>query len=335
MRTVVALGLVLIFAASCTNSEDSRTGIDEPLVVKNGKTKALAQFIAGKLPGSPPLQADAAAPTGSDLDASVPAVLQASISKYLERFVLQGQTNVVIEGMATLDVSSVAFALEGLGTGYWVLPTSSIDTASEKLNWEILTDFGRGISEGIHYLNVVGIGGTGNAGTIQSQKICIAGRLFDGYQGCLPNPKPPAAAISLSWDTNVDLDLQVVAPDGRVIEPKNPLTVDLDAGVTTIPSDAGGIDRDSNASCVTDGVRMEDLVWMSTAPKGRYAIYVNLFDACKQPVVHFNVNVYTSVDNADAGKQLKSWYSQDGMLLDFQANGGASRGLFITEFDFQ
>ena len=53
--------------------------------------------------------------------------------------------------------------------------------------------------------------------------------------------------------------------------------------------------------------------------------------------MHFNVKVYTAVDkpDVDAGKQLQSWYSADGILLEFQANGGSSRGYFVKEFLFQ
>jgi hypothetical protein len=230
----------------------------------------------------------------------------------------------------------VAVALENLGTGYWVVPVGALDVSTQQPSWDIVADFGRDIPQGYRNLNYVAIDGNGVAGRLQSQKICIASRVPDGFQGCDPNAKPPAAIISLSWDTNVDLDLQVQAPDGTFIDSKNPATVVPDAGATLPPS-AGRIDRDSNGYCVIDGIRVENLIWPTVAPQGRYGIYVNLFDSCKQPVVHFNVSVYTAVTApGDAGtKQLQSWYSADGILLDFQANGGSNRGLFVSEFVFQ
>jgi len=332
---VVLLGLF----SGCSNSQNSRTGIDEPLVIRgvigNSKAKSLAPFIPGQLPGNI-LAADAAAPV-VNVDGGTPATRLASLGSFLERFVYQGQNNVGVSGTATQDVSSVAFKLKDLGTGYWVMPVGALDVATQKNSWDISADFGRDIPEGYQYLNFVGIDGNGNAGAIQALRVCIAGRLYDGFQGCVATAKPPAAAIALTWDTNVDLDIQVLTPDGQLIEPKNPLTTPLDAGVTQIPAGTGRIDRDSNAACVIDGIREEDLVWATTAPKGTYGIYVNLFDSCKQPVVHFNVKVYTAVDkpDVDAGKQLQSWYSADGILLEFQANGGSSRGYFVKEFLFQ
>jgi hypothetical protein len=335
-----AMGM-LLFASilpACSGNGDSRSGTGEPLVVKvksASKATLLAQFIPGKLPA-----AGTGTGGGSSLgvDASVPMTLQAIITSYSEPFVYQGQGNVPVSGIASNDVAAVAFALEGLSTGYWVVPVGPLDGNTLQPTWDIIADFSPSVPEGFRYLQFAGIDGNGHVGTLQSQKICVASRVPDGYQGCVPSPKPPAAIISLSWDTNVDLDLQVKTPDGRLVEPKNPLTVDLDAGSTTIPPDVGRIDRDSNGNCVIDNIRYENLVWTTSAPTGRYGIYVNLFDSCKQPVVHFNVQVYTTVDvpTEDAGttKQLHSWYSANGILLDFQANGGSNIGFFVSEFDF-
>jgi len=313
----------------------------EPLVVKftklSTRTTVLAQFIPGKLPGSPPVTLNQGTGGGasSDSGTGVPKMLQATIMKYNEPFVYQGQGNVPIGGITSNGASSVAVALEGVGTGYWVVPVGPLDGDTLQPTWDITADFSASVPEGFRNLQFVAIGDNGIAGTLQSQKICFASRVPDGYQGCVPNPKPPAAIISLSWDTNVDLDLQVMTPDGKLVEPKNPLTADLDAGSTTLPSSAGRIDRDSNGNCAIDNIRYENLVWTNTSPKGRYGIYVNLFDSCKQASVHFNVQVYTAVDGADAGtKVLHSWTSLDGILLDFQANGGSNIGFFVSNFDF-
>ena len=299
----------------------------------------LAQFISGSLPGSVPTPTDASTSVSLVVEAGAPKSLQVTLTQFAERYVFQGQGNVPIAGIASTDVSAVALALDKLGTGYWVVPVGPLDTATQQPTWTVTADFGVNIPEGFRNLNFVGIDGNGNAGTIQSLKICMASRVPDGFQGCASNPKPPAAVISLSWDTNVDLDLQVMTPDGTLVEPKNPATVVLDAGVTTLPSNAGRIDRDSNGYCVIDNIRYENLIWRNVAPTGNYGIYVNLFDACKQPAVHFNVQVYTAVSiaGADGGttQALRSWYSADGILLDFQANGGSNIGFFVTDFNFQ
>jgi hypothetical protein len=74
-------------------------------------------------------------------------------------------------------------------------------------------------------------------------------------------------------------------------------------------------------------------------PHGHYGIYVNLYDSCKQPAVHFRVEIYTSVPQDDGGAHLKLYYPRPedppgGILLDISANGGTARGLFVTEFNF-
>jgi hypothetical protein len=95
------------------------------------------------------------------------------------------------------------------------------------------------------------------------------------------------------------------------------------------------LDHDSNSNCVIDGVRTESLVWSTVAPSGKYGIYVNMYDACKQPAAHFEVSVYSVVAKKNGDEQLHRWYSQSGELLDLSANGGSQMGLFVTEFVFK
>lgn len=334
MKTLSIVVLTALLSSSCSGGNEAHSGVGEPLVIKNRSSKgtSLAQFITGRLPGS--ISSGTGGKAATSTTTGVPEALRATL-QYSEPKVYRGQANIGFTGNTSMDVSAVALALEDLGTGYWVVPVGPIDGATLLPTWEALADFGPQIPQGFRNLQYVAIDGNGAAGELQSQPICIASRVPDGYQGCVPNPKTPAVVISLSWDTNVDLDLQVRSPDGRLIEAKNPATVDLDAG-STLPADAGRMDRDSNGACVIDNIRYENLVWQTVAPKGRYGIYVNLFDACKQPSVRFNVQVYSAVDGPDAGaKTLKPWWSMNGMLLDFQANGGSDIGVFLTEFDFQ
>jgi uncharacterized protein YfaP (DUF2135 family) len=179
----------------------------------------------------------------------------------------------------------------------------------------------------------VAIGENGQAGAQVGASLCVASRVPDNLHACDPKKAPPQAVISLRWDTNVDLDLQVLTAAGNVVDGKHPTTAPPnDAGV--VPADAGQLDRDSNAGCLIDGIRYENLAWNTGHPTGRYGIYVNLFDACKQGSVRFELSVYTAVPDVDGGSRLERFYDQAGELLDIQANGGAGLGLFITEFLF-
>ena len=210
------------------------------------------------------------------------------------------------------------------------MPIGPLDTQINQLSWSAIADFGFNIPPGFHPLKYVAIDGHGAAGRQQVyDKLCVANRLPDNFNSCISTRAPPAAVISLNWDTEVDLDLEVSTPDGTLVTPQNPVT----------PDGNGIIDRDSNANCVIDGIRYEDLVWNKQAPHGSYGIYVNLVSACKQSIVHFNVGVYTAVDaGTDASgnplKLLQQWYSTSGELLDIQANGGSSIGLFVSDFVF-
>ena len=313
--------------SACTGNEASRTGIGEPLVVKvalppPAKGSILAQFIEGDLPGAPPTDAGLGATDGGVTSGG------GVVLNFGAPYVYQGQGNLTISGTAPLDALSVAMRLSDAGTGYWVVPMGSPNPQTNQLDWSAIADFGFNIVPGFHPLKYVAIDGHGVAGRQQVyDKLCVANRVPDNFNSCVATRAPPAAVISLSWDTNVDLDLQVSTPDGSLVDPQNPVT----------PDKTGTIDRDSNANCVIDGIRYEDLVWGKDAPHGRYGIYVNLVSACKQAIVHFNVAVYTAVDDGtDAGgsKHLQQWYATSGELLDIQANGGSSIGLFVSEFVF-
>ena len=84
----------------------------------------------------------------------------------------------------------------------------------------------------------------------------------------------PTLLVSLRWDTEADLDLHVVIPNGTVrsdddriwSKPRRPPGQMVDAGAYK----SGGIlDFDSNANCVIDGRRQENVSWTVAPPSGR------------------------------------------------------------------
>jgi hypothetical protein len=315
--------LFAAFALGCAGNEPSQIGTGEPFVVKD------AQFIKGKLPGSPSIDGGQRAPAEGGA-IGLPRITSKTTTA---GFVLQGQSGWSISGEATKNTASVGISLDGVGTGYWVKPVGAVNPATGDLTWAAVCDFTPGIPTGPHEVRVVAIGNQGETGNQVVTPLCVKSSVPDNFHSCRPTRSPPAAEITLSWDSNVDLDLQVLTPAGRLVEAKHPFTEVSDAG-DPLPT-AGKIDRDSNAACLIDGARTENLTWTDTKPSGRYGIYVNLFDACKQPSVRFEVAVYTAIPGADAGTmKLKKWFSKAGELLDFQANGGSQRGLFVSEFDF-
>src|SRR5207342_845537 len=122
----------------------------------------------------------------------------------------------------------------------------------------------------------------------------------------------PAAVISLSWDNAADLDLQVVTPEGVVVSPKHPTTVPEDEEPDP-SAPVGTIDRDANLAC-SGGQNQENLVWKDAPPSGRFEVYVNMFDSCRQPAVRFNVKFYLAAETDDGEFDLEMLFSQSGEL---------------------
>jgi hypothetical protein len=319
-QTLATLTLVL---SACSGGQNSPQGPTQAFRIRN------AQFVPGSLPGvEPPDGGTAVGDAGADAPPSI-----TSIESY-GRVAFQGQANKKLAGRASLNAFAVALAMPDASEGYWVLPVGAPDPSFNELTWSAVADVGVQIEPGNHEVRVAAIDESGRAGTQLSSPLCVTGRVPDGLHACDPSLPVPQAVISLHWDVNADLDLRVVTPDGTVVDSKHRTTTpEDDAGA--VSAGTGSIDRDSNAGCVIDAIRYENLVWDSVMPEGRYGIYVNLFDACKQPAARFVVEVYSAVSDAEGRQKLERYFQRGGELLDLNANAGTSPGLFVTEFDFR
>ena len=51
------------------------------------------------------------------------------------------------------------------------------------------------------------------------------------------------------------------------------------------------MDFDSNASCVIDGRRQENVVWKVPPPSGHYVARVDAFSMCSELAAHWSVDV--------------------------------------------
>lgn len=313
---VLALAATVIALVAACSGEKSESGLGEPLRVRNGV------FKEGPLPGLPP----AAAPGPG---VSVTAIETAST------VLRPAQGEKTLTGRASVGTAAIAIAIAGVGRGYWVLPVDGPDPLNNgELGWQALVEIGRDVPSGSKELRVVAIDAAGNAGTQRALPICVPRLLPDNLNACDPSIAPPAAVVSLTWDTAVDLDLIAVAPDGRVIDAKHPRGFTIDAG-----ADAGGpappaIDRDSNAACSLDRVQQEDLVFPDPPGPGSYLVFVNLFDACERAPVHFRVTVSARQVTADGKLGLVETETKGGTLTAVNANGGARLGTYVTEVAF-
>ena len=318
-RSWIGIGLLPVALAACSG-EGPSTAPSEPIQVSGG------QFIPGPLPGTPP-----------GLPSKVPAgTLEVTGINLQPRPLGAGWANQAISGLVTSDATSVGVEFADMGTGYWVVVVGSTDTnAPGQSDFSFTANFNAANPPGTHELRFVAIGADGKAGPQNQGALCFDTPYPDNLHACVPSKAPPAALISLTWDTNFDLDLHVTLPGGMDISPKMPSDV-VDAGV------APQFDRDSLQSCVPDGIREEDLVFTDPPAPGNYDIRVDPFAACGQSAAHFTVNVYVSLPAGQCAAcrnspststctacQLGLVYTQSGELLASQVTGGASPGLFV------
>jgi hypothetical protein len=202
-RTLTAyLGLCCSLGCS---GESLTQGLEEPIQVQN------AQFMRGELPGSRPAD-EPKAPNPTSL---------ASIGRTVE----QGSSGINVVGRASPDSESIAVQLVGGGgAGYWVLPVGTPEPQfNDEPAFAFSVAFAREIA-GMQRLRVAAIDAHGDSGTQSDLEICVAPRVPDNLNACVPTIAPPELVVSLSWDRAADLDLVVVTPSGKIVSPKDPST---------------------------------------------------------------------------------------------------------------
>lgn len=330
-REIVALLLPLVFlggvmttvTASC-DGQHAPEALGEPFQVQG------AQFIEGDLPGTPPIE---------DNDAGVqPVAPRVTVVDTANRVIRAGQVGKVFSGRTTTDSQAVALRFSELGSGYWVLPIGAPDPSAQgELTWTATCAFSPDLLPGLHHLRLAAIDASGRSGTQEEVELCVPSPIPDNLNACVPTIAPPAAVISLDWDTPVDLDLGVKIPSGKLVNAKAPSTAPaLDGGVGVGPIDTstGVLDQDGLAGC-TPGVQRENLVWQTKPAPGYYAVYAGLFDACGQDSVRFTASVYLAEPQKDGTQRLVKKLSRSGELLKIDASGGANAGLFVLEFTVQ
>jgi len=315
MLTVLALGLL-----GCSG-ETLTTGLTEPLRVSG------AQFFEGDLPGLPPLTAD-------DLNAgAMPQAPNVSGLTLNNAIIAPGEAGRTVSGSATKDSVAVGVRFADLGSGYWLIPTGSPDDA-EGLEWRFRAAFGRGLPPGKHELLLASVDSQGRSGTQVAVNLCLLPEVPDNGSACIPDAAPPALVVSLAWDARVDLDLRVITPTGKVVDPKHPTTTDPDQdGKVAANPNSGTLDHDAFAGCgASDGHGNENLVFQNTPAPGTYLVYASLYDACGAAGVTFDVSLHAPSVGDDGALHQVETYRQSAQLSATQADGGAALGTFITSF---
>lgn len=326
MRRAFALA-VLALAAACDDGMPANTGLTEPLQVPG------AQFVSGPLPGSPPVDGGLQLVTGDGgadggaVAAKLPPLTVTDLG-LLSPLVINGSSKSVT-GRATSDAAAIGVQIQGLGTGYWVVPIADPDPDFPGQNdFGFTAAFSPTDPAGRRQLLAVAIDSSGHAGTQFATPMCLEQRIPDNQHECNKTNPVPRAVFTLLWDADWDLDLHVILPDGRDVNPKAPVTEPTDAGMPGFG--AGKIDRDSLRSCIPDGWRQEDLVFPQNPDRGNYEVYVDPFSSCNLQAVRFTAIL--SEPGADGN--LHQTFSRSGEFWQLQQSGG-SRGLFVFEKQFK
>ncbi len=231
-----------------------------------------------------------------------------------------GQIGKSATGALAPSSVSAAIMLSG-DRGYWVLPAGVPDVQSPAFpSFKASLAFARTLGAGTRDLVVRAVDDAGRFGPASTQPLTITA---DG-------PPPGKLVFSLSWDTESDLDLHVVDPTGAEVYKGNVNSWKPPPPGQPVDPNAwksGGIlDVDSNASCVIDGLRREDVVYAEAAPLGHYVVRVDTFSLCAAAFAHWTV--VALADGVVVGKATGSSFESD---TAFAHDRGA--GVLALEID--
>jgi hypothetical protein len=279
--------------AACSTAATDDPGNDAYLRIPG------AQFHRGALPAG---------------SATAPGVASIVV---LNSILRPGEIDYPIAGALGAGATAAAIGLRG-DVGYWTLVAGLPAVATpDDPSYSATATFSRGLVPGTYALVVQAVDGSGVFGapgvqalTVQSTSVAPSG----------------AFVISLSWDTESDLDLHVVDASGVEIDHDQmsdkppPFALQPDAG------SYGYLDWDSNANCVIDGRREEDVTWPTAPPSGHYVVRVDAASLCAQPIARWTVRA--TLNGADVGEA-------QGISLDADTREahGAGAGVTALEID--
>ncbi|MES1207913.1 MAG: hypothetical protein ABUS79_18420, partial [Pseudomonadota bacterium] len=273
MMRRLALWLLIGWAAGCGGAS-----------ADPGLTAYLRLSGAQYVPGGLTPQSDATAPLVTSVN-----LLTTKIAPGLQNLPLSGDVH---EG------SSVLVGLAG-DTGHWIVPATTADFQMPgDFLFQTKMSLSPEVPAGKQTLLLRGVDALGTVGPAQQVDLDIS-----------PTVPTGALVISLVWDTEADLDLHVLAPNP--IDPATPIEIWSKAPVGVPPhvggtpalagadltaaiAAAGKLDFDSNANCVIDGRRQEDVVFTEGPPPGDYTVRVDAFSLCGQPAAQWQVTAALS-----------------------------------------
>jgi hypothetical protein len=287
----LAATLACALACACGSRVKDDPGADAYLRVPG------ASFVRGPMPGATP---------GAPAVASI-VVVNAIVHPDTVGYPIAG----------ALGPGSTAAAIGVAGdTGYWVVPAGLPSVATpDDPSFSASATFASGLVAGQYALVVEAVDAQGRFGAPATQTLTAQ---------AAPGEPQGALVVTLTWDTEADLDLHVVDPSGQEIfhgamsDQPPPFAAPLDGG------SYGFLDWDSNANCVIDGKRQESVVWPDAPPPGSYVIRVDAASMCGQAVARWTVEA--TLDGTSIGRA-------EGVAVDASTRAPHDRGAGVTALD--
>ncbi len=297
------LASAAIAAAGCQGL-DADAGLDADVRVAGG------QYFPGGIPAA-------------SCDARVTSVDSPSNT------IRAGQIDKALSGRITRDGRAIAFGFAG-DAGYWTIPAGPMDISfPDQLDWSAKLSFAPTLDDGPRDLAVAAVDATGRFGAPSLVTLRVRPHAVDLADTRL--------VVSLSWDTEADLDLHLVVPT------QPPITVWSRRPSTYVPPGpgepvdpdalgaAGALDADSNSQCLIDGRREENVIWRgptAAPPHGSYAVLVDTFSLCAAATAHWTVDVYRDGDPVSIAHT-------EGTVVDSDTRGNhlAGSGVRALTFD--
>jgi hypothetical protein len=246
-----------------------------------------------------------------------PDVLQVTLQTTVVRV---GMTDKPIVGTLDESAKAAAIGLDG-DVGYFIVQAGAptFETPG-KPSFKTSLAFSHALSVGAHAINVASVDANGRFGALDVTPITVTD----------PNEPTGKLIVTLSWDTESDLDLHVVDPNGIEIYKGNinsyerpPPGSPPDASAYL---DGGILDFDSNAACVIDGLRREDVTWKNTPPSGHYLVRVDTYSLCSADSANWLVTA--TLDGTVVGQTRG-----ESLPTDVQMPHDRGAGALALEFD--
>jgi hypothetical protein len=303
-RTPLFLLALVAALSGCTDDNvEVQTGLEAKLRVAN------AQYEPGGFPVD--VGSDAMAPAPVTLpDGGMVGPPTVVTIESQNNSVKRGTIGKTLRVIASPTTRTVAIGLAG-DAGYWLIPVALHSVEFDpNLELSARLDFDRTLPLGPTKLWFAAVDAENKIGPARALDLTILDDI----------PTAPLV-VSLTWTSDMDLDLVVVHPDGSVLTNKAVRPAPSSNGIV------GQIDLDSNGNCIVDGHRAENASY-SAFGAGEYKVYVRQAQACGQPLTGWHVRVLR--DGNEITQSSGSFYASE---IDLPNGGPTGPGRLALSFD--